>query len=48
MIALIRPAIEGMVCKRKDSVYAYSRSKHWLKIKTPAGREEMRKRIENW
>jgi bifunctional non-homologous end joining protein LigD len=40
--------LEGMVAKRKDSVYAFARSKSWLKIKTSAGREEMQKRIENW
>lgn len=40
--------LEGMVAKRKDSVYARSRSKQWLKIKTAAGKETMRKRIENW
>lgn len=40
--------LEGMVCKRKDSVYAHARSKYWLKVKTTAGREMMRKRIENW
>jgi ATP-dependent DNA ligase len=26
--------LKGMVCKRKDSVYAFARSKHWLKVKT--------------
>lgn len=40
--------IEGMVAKRKDSVYAFARSRSWLKIKTSAGREEMKRRIENW
>ena len=40
--------LEGMVCKRKDSVYAHTRSKHWLKVKTAAGKEMMRKRIESW
>ena len=24
--------LEGMVCKRKDSVYAFARSKQWLKL----------------
>jgi bifunctional non-homologous end joining protein LigD len=28
--------LEGMVAKRKNSVYARSRSKEWLKIKTAA------------
>ena len=40
--------LEGMVCKRKDSVYAFARSKHWLKVKTSSGHAEMQKRIENW
>lgn len=40
--------LEGMVCKRLDSLYASGRSKNWLKIKTSAGREEMRKRSEAW
>jgi bifunctional non-homologous end joining protein LigD len=37
----------GMVAKRKDSIYSYSRSRQWLKIKTATGRAEMEKRIEN-
>jgi bifunctional non-homologous end joining protein LigD len=41
-------ALEGMVCKRKDSVYAHARSKYWLKVKTAAGRLTMQKRIETW
>jgi bifunctional non-homologous end joining protein LigD len=40
--------LEGMVAKRKDSVYSFARSRQWLKIKTASGREEMQKRIENW
>jgi ATP-dependent DNA ligase len=40
--------IEGMVLKRKDSVYASSKSRDWLNVKTSAGKEEMRKRIETW
>ncbi len=40
--------IEGMVCKRKDSVYAFARSRLWLKVKTSSGRVETQKRIENW
>jgi bifunctional non-homologous end joining protein LigD len=40
--------IEGMVCKRKNSVYAFTRSRLWLKVKTSTGRAEMQKRIENW
>jgi len=40
--------LEGMVCKRKDSVYAFARSKQWLKVKPASGRAEMQKRIETW
>ena len=40
--------LEGMVCKRKDSVYAFARSKQWLKVKTASGRVEMQKRMEYW
>ncbi|HEY6120582.1 MAG TPA: hypothetical protein VIV66_11510 [Pyrinomonadaceae bacterium] len=40
--------LEGMVAKRKDSVYAFSRSRMWLKVKTTSGRAEMQKRIETW
>lgn len=40
--------LEGMVCKRKDSVYAFARSKQWLKVKTTSGCAQMRRRIENW
>jgi hypothetical protein len=34
--------------KRKDSVYAFMRSRGWLKVRTSAGRVTMQKRIENW
>jgi len=40
--------LEGMVMKRKDSVYSGLRSRDWLKVKTVAGRMTMRKRIETW
>jgi ATP-dependent DNA ligase len=40
--------LEGMVAKRKDSVYAFARSRLWLKVKTSAGRATMQKRIETW
>ena len=40
--------LEGMVMKRKDSVYAFMRSRDWLKVRTSAGRVIMQKRIENW
>jgi bifunctional non-homologous end joining protein LigD len=40
--------LEGMVMKRKDSVYAFTRSRDWLKVKTTTGRLTMQKRIETW
>jgi bifunctional non-homologous end joining protein LigD len=41
--------LEGMVAKRKDSVYAGgSRTRLWLKVKTAAGKEEMQRRIDAW
>ena len=40
--------VEGMVMKRKDSVYAFSRCRDWLKVKTVAGKLTMQKRIESW
>jgi ATP-dependent DNA ligase len=40
--------LEGMVAKRIDSQYTGGRTREWLKIKTTAGKEEMRKRIETW
>ena len=40
--------LEGMVAKRSDSLYVSGRTRAWLKIKTGAGREEMRKRSEAW
>ncbi len=40
--------LEGMVAKRADSLYVSGKSREWLKIKTIAGREEMKRRIETW
>ena len=40
--------LEGMVMKRKDSVYAFMRSRDWLKVRTSAGRVTMQNRIESW
>ncbi|MGI8835960.1 MAG: hypothetical protein ACR2H4_04910 [Pyrinomonadaceae bacterium] len=40
--------LEGMVAKRSDSLYVSGRTRAWLKIKTAAGREEMRKRSAAW
>jgi bifunctional non-homologous end joining protein LigD len=41
-------SLEGMVMKRKDSIYSFSRCRDWLKVKTVAGKATMLKRIENW
>jgi bifunctional non-homologous end joining protein LigD len=40
--------LEGMVMKRKDSVYAFMRCRDWLKVRTTSGRETIQKRLENW
>ncbi len=40
--------LEGMVMKRKDSVYAFARCRDWLKVRTTSGRVTIQKRIENW
>jgi len=45
---LERLKLEGMVMKRKDSVYASTRCRDWLKVKTEAGKMTMQKRIETW
>ena len=37
-----------MVAKQIDSKYIGGRTRDWLKIKTEAGKREMRKRIETW
>jgi bifunctional non-homologous end joining protein LigD len=46
--ALEAQQFEGMVAKRADSLYLQGRSKEWQKVKTRAGIELMRKRIETW
>ena len=38
--------LEGMVMKRKDSVYVFMRCRDWLKVRTSAGRVTMQKRIQ--
>lgn len=40
--------LEGMVMKRKDSVYSFMRCRDWLKIKTAVGRITMQRRAEAW
>lgn len=39
---------EGMVAKKKNSLYVSGKTRDWLKIKTAAGREEMKRRSETW
>jgi bifunctional non-homologous end joining protein LigD len=45
---LEKKQLEGMVAKRADSLYVGGRTRARLKIKTDAGRDEMRKRSEAW
>lgn len=40
--------LEGIVGKKADSRYVGGRTKEWLKIKTRAGTEVMKKRVETW
>jgi bifunctional non-homologous end joining protein LigD len=40
--------LEGIVGKKADSLYIGGRTKEWLKIKTRAGAEAMKTRIETW
>ena len=40
--------LEGIVSKRKGSPYQSGTSKHWVKIKTPAGIEAQKRRCEDW
>jgi bifunctional non-homologous end joining protein LigD len=47
-VELERRGLEGMVAKRVDSLYVGGRTQAWLKIKTGAGRDEMRRRSRSW
>lgn len=40
--------LEGMVMKRKDSVYSGLQSRDWLKVRTSSGKTTIQKRIETW
>jgi bifunctional non-homologous end joining protein LigD len=40
--------LEGMVMKRRDSVYSGLQSRDWLKVRTTAGKTTIQKRIETW
>lgn len=46
--AISKLGLEGMVAKKADSLYTGGKTKDWLKIKTRAGKEVMKKRIETW
>jgi bifunctional non-homologous end joining protein LigD len=41
-------ALEGIVSKRKDSLYRSGRSPHWLKMKNPAAPAVKREAEEDW
>lgn len=47
-IAVEKLGLEGIVGKKADSRYVGGRTKEWLKIKTRAGTEVMKKRVETW
>ena len=40
--------LEGIVMKRKDSVYSGLPNRDWLKVRTSAGKTTIAKRIETW
>ena len=40
--------LEGIVSKRKDSMYRSGRSPHWLKVRNPACAAVKRKAEEEW
>ena len=43
-----RIGLEGMVAKKVNSCYVSGKSRDWLKIKTEAGSNAMKERLENW
>ena len=45
---LEKPKLEGMIAKRGDSLYVGGRTRAWLKVKTKAGKAEMKIRSETW
>ena len=47
-ITVEKMGLEGIVGKKGDSRYVGGRTKEWLKIKTRAGAEVMKKRVETW
>jgi bifunctional non-homologous end joining protein LigD len=40
--------VEGMVMKRKDSMYSGLKTRDWLKVRTSSGKTTIQKRIETW
>jgi bifunctional non-homologous end joining protein LigD len=40
--------LEGIVMKRKDSVYSGLQSRDWLKVRTSGGKTTIEKRIQTW
>ena len=40
--------LEGVVMKRKASVYSGSPNRDWLKVRTASGKQTIQKRIETW
>jgi bifunctional non-homologous end joining protein LigD len=40
--------LEGIVMKRKDSVYSGLPNRDWLKVRTSGGKVTIQKRIETW
>jgi bifunctional non-homologous end joining protein LigD len=42
-----RMELEGVVCKRADSLYVAGRTREWLKVKTPAGKAREASRMEH-
>jgi ATP-dependent DNA ligase len=46
--AIAKLGLEGMVAKKADSLYMGGKTKDWLKIKTRAAHQQMKKRIETW
>jgi bifunctional non-homologous end joining protein LigD len=47
-VAVSKLGLEGVVAKKIDSLYLGGKTKDWLKIKTRAAHEQMKKRTETW
>jgi bifunctional non-homologous end joining protein LigD len=46
--AIARIGLEGIVSKRRDSVYSSGRSPHWIKSKNPSAPAVKREAEEDW